>query len=102
MVARASWPVRRFLSTSSAVMPKMTMLSSPTCSSISTFAPSSVPIVSAPLSPNFMLPVPDASMPAVEICSDRSARGDDDLGKAHIVVRQEHDLQQAARRPDRR
>ena len=24
---------------------------------------------------NFMLPVPDASLPAVEICSDRSAAG---------------------------
>ncbi len=39
------------------------------------FAPSSVPIVIAPLSASFMLPVPDASMPAVEICSERSAAG---------------------------
>ena len=39
------------------------------------FAPSSVPIVSAPFIENFMLPVPDASLPAVEICSDRSAAG---------------------------
>ena len=31
------------------------------------FAPSSVPMVSAPLSENFMLPVPDASLPAVLI-----------------------------------
>ena len=31
--------------------------------------------VSAPLSANFMLPVPDASMPAVDICSERSAAG---------------------------
>ena len=38
-------------------------------------APSSVPIVSAPLSANFMLPVPDASVPAVEICSDSSEAG---------------------------
>jgi hypothetical protein len=53
----------------------MTILSSPTCSRISTLAPSSVPIVNAPFSANFMLPVPDASMPAVEICSDRSAAG---------------------------
>jgi hypothetical protein len=30
-------------------------------------------MVSAPLSMNFKLPVPDASLPAVEICSDRSA-----------------------------
>ena len=42
---------------------------------ISTLAPSSVPMVSAPFSANFMLPVPEASMPAVEICSDRSAAG---------------------------
>jgi hypothetical protein len=59
----------------SAVMPKMTMLSAPTRSPISILAPSSVPMVSAPLSANFMLPVPDASMPAVEICSERSAAG---------------------------
>ena len=38
-------------------------------------APSSVPIVSAPFIANFMLPVPDASLPAVEICSERSAAG---------------------------
>ena len=38
-------------------------------------APSRVPMVSAPFSASFMLPVPDASMPAVEICSDRSAAG---------------------------
>ena len=39
------------------------------------FAPSSVPMVSAPFIANFMLPVPEASMPAVEICSERSAAG---------------------------
>ena len=39
------------------------------------FAPSSVPTVSAPFSAIFMLPVPEASVPAVEICSDRSAAG---------------------------
>ena len=38
-------------------------------------APSSVPMVSAPFSANFMFPVPDASLPAVEICSERSAAG---------------------------
>ena len=53
----------------------MKMFSSPTCCMISMFAPSRVPIVSAPFSASFMLPVPDASMPAVEICSDRSAQG---------------------------
>jgi hypothetical protein len=32
-------------------------------------------MVGAPFSANFMLPVPDASLPAVEICSDRSDAG---------------------------
>ena len=44
-------------------------------SRISIVAPSSVPIVSAPFSASFMLPVPEASWPAVEICSERSAAG---------------------------
>ncbi|CKU33211.1 Uncharacterised protein [Mycobacterium tuberculosis] len=61
--------------TSGVVLPKMKMFSGPTFSRISTLAPSSVPMVSAPLSANFMLPVPEASVPAVEICSDRSAAG---------------------------
>ncbi len=39
------------------------------------FAPSIVPMVSAPFIWNFMLPVPDASLPAVDTCSDRSAAG---------------------------
>ena len=69
--------------------------------SISTLAPSSVPMVTAPLSTNFMLPVPEASMPAVEICSDRSAAGMIDLGQADVVVGQEHHLEQAAHRRDR-
>ena len=38
-------------------------------------APSSVPTVSAPFIASFMLPVPEASIPAVEICSDTSAAG---------------------------
>ena len=38
-------------------------------------APSQVPMVSAPFNANFMLPVPEASVPAVLICSDRSAAG---------------------------
>ena len=70
-----SMPWARDASTSAAVRPKMKMLSSPTRSRISTLAPSSVPTVSAPLSAIFMLPVPEASMPAVEICSERSAAG---------------------------
>ncbi len=32
-------------------------------------------MVSAPFRANFMLPVPEASLPAVEICSERSAAG---------------------------
>ena len=38
-------------------------------------APSIVPIVRAPFSANFMFPVPEASVPAVEICSDSSEAG---------------------------
>ena len=62
-------------STSSTLMPKMKRFSPPASSAISTLAPSMVPMVRAPFSMNFMLPVPDASVPAVEICSDRSAAG---------------------------
>ncbi len=32
-------------------------------------------MVSAPFRANFMLLVPEASLPAVEICTDRSAAG---------------------------
>ncbi|MNC59225.1 hypothetical protein D3C75_1090200 [compost metagenome] len=53
----------------------MNMFSTPIRSDISTLAPSSVPMVNAPLRPNFMLLVPEASKPAVDICSDRSAAG---------------------------
>ena len=44
------------------------MFSSPSRSCISTLAPSRVPTVRAPFIMNFMLPVPLASLPAVEIC----------------------------------
>ena len=74
----------------------MTMFSAPTCSRISTLAPSSVPMVIAPFSANFMLPVPRASIPAVEICSERSAAGTMHLGEADVVVRHEHHLQHVA------
>ena len=57
------------------VRPKRKKFSAPTASRISMFAPSSVPMVSAPFIASFMLPVPDASLPAVEICSERSAAG---------------------------
>ena len=39
----------------------MKMFSRPTASASSTLAPSRVPTVSAPLSANFMFPVPEAS-----------------------------------------
>ncbi len=39
------------------------------------FAPSSVPMVTAPFSTAFMHPVPEASVPAVEICSESSVAG---------------------------
>jgi hypothetical protein len=51
------------------------MFSAPAASRISTFAPSSVPIVTAPLIMSFILPVPEASVPASEICSLISADG---------------------------
>ena len=58
--------------TSSTVIPNMKMFSAPTSSLISTLAPSRVPIVSAPFAINFILPVPEASVPAVEICTSRT------------------------------
>ncbi len=58
--------------TSSALCPKMNMLSSPISSAISTLAPSMVPMMRLPFIMNFMLPVPEASVPAVEICWDSS------------------------------
>ena len=53
----------------------MKRFSGPTASRISMFAPSSVPSVREPFSASFMFPVPDASVPAVEICSESSAAG---------------------------
>ncbi len=70
-----SHPFLSMAITSSTLMPKMNRFSSPASSAISTLAPSMVPMVRAPLSMNFMFPVPEASVPAVEICSDRSAAG---------------------------
>src|SRR5215831_14120365 len=60
MMSAAPSPDRRRYSTSSARRPKMKMFSAPTKSRISTLAPSSVPIVRAPLSASFMFPVPEA------------------------------------------
>jgi hypothetical protein len=39
------------------------------------FAPSSVPMITPPFSTAFMQPVPEASVPAVEICSESSVAG---------------------------
>ena len=75
MANRALSGNARRASASGVVMPNRKKLSAPTSRKISTFAPSSVPMVGAPLIMNFMFPVPDASIPAVEICSDRSAAG---------------------------
>ena len=44
-----------------------------------------------------MLPVPDASLPAVEICSDSSAAGMIASASCHAVVGQEDDAQMLAR-----
>lgn len=38
-------------------------------------APSMVPMMSAPFMANFMFPVPEASVPAVEMCSLSSVPG---------------------------
>lgn len=70
-------------------MPNMKKFSSPASSAISTLAPSIVPIVRAPFSMNFMFPVPDASVPAVEICSDRSAAGITEENKEQFVISSE-------------
>ena len=66
------------------------------CSAISMLAPSQVPMVSAPFMPNFILPVPEASVPAVEICSDRSAAGMMLSARGDAVVGQEDELELVA------
>ena len=48
----------------------------------------------APLSANFMLPVPEASLPAVEICSERSAAGISRSASEDVVVRRVDHLQE--------
>lgn len=55
-------------SISSTLAPKMKIFSSPTYSKISTLAPSIVPRMRPPFITNFMLLVPEASVPAVEMC----------------------------------
>jgi hypothetical protein len=53
----------------------MNIFYSPNSSAISTFAPSIVPIIRQPFITNFIFEVPEASVPAVEICCDNSAAG---------------------------
>ena len=72
MQSKGLYPVLAKASIYSVVLPKIKIFSRPTNSAISILAPSSVPIVRAPFNINFMFPVPDASIPAVEICSDKS------------------------------
>jgi hypothetical protein len=51
------------------------MFSVPHSSAISTLAPSMVPIIKQPFITNFMFDVPEASVPAVEICCESSEAG---------------------------
>jgi hypothetical protein len=53
----------------------MNIFSSPISSAISTFAPSIVPIIRHPFMTNFIFEVPEASVPAVEMCWESSAAG---------------------------
>ncbi len=48
------------------------VLTAPTSSAISTLAPSMVPMMRPPFMQNFMLDVPEASVPAVLMCCDSS------------------------------
>ncbi len=68
----------------------------PTALRISTFAPSRVPMVSAPLRANFMLLVPEASDAGRGHLLGEIGSGDDLLRQAHAVVRQKDHLQAAA------
>lgn len=94
--SRGTHPFRSRASTSSTRRPKMKRFSAPASSAISTLAPSMVPMVRAPLSMNFMLPVPEASVPAVEICCDRSAAGmtAGSGARARPVSQEAHEQQQ--------
>ena len=51
------------------------MFSTPISSAISTFAPSIVPIMRHPFIMNFIFEVPEASVPAVDICYESSEPG---------------------------
>ena len=95
----ASRPVkraRRRCSISSAVSPKMKMLSGPTRSRISMLAPSSVPIVSAPFSAELHVAGARGFHAGGRNLLRQIGGRDDVLGQADIVVGQEHDLQPVA------
>ena len=64
----------------------MNMLSSPISSAISTFAPSMVPMMRDPFMANFMLPVPEASVPAVLMCWDSSEPAMQDSSLRHTAT----------------
>lgn len=72
-------------SISQTLAPKINSFSSPTSSQISTFAPSIVPKMMQPFMTNFMLLVPEASRPAVEMCQEISDPG--------IIIQAEETLQ---------
>ncbi len=59
----------------STLAPKIKIFYAPTSSKISTLAPSIVPMISPPFITNFMFDVPEAYVPAVEICSLISEAG---------------------------
>jgi len=76
-VVDLSWLITaaRQPSTSSVFKPNRKKFSAPTASRISTLAPSRVPIGERAIHAEFHVAVPEASLPAVEICSDSSAAG---------------------------
>ena len=93
----APWAWRRRSATSCASRPKMKMLSAPTRSRISILAPSSVPIVSAPLRRELHVAGAGRLHARGRDLLRQVGGGNDHLGQAHIVVGQEHDPQTVAR-----
>ena len=94
-VARPVAARRAAPSTSSAVRPNRKKFSAPTSSRISTFAPSSVPIVSAPFSENFMLPGARGLLARGRDLLGQVGAGEDPLAVRDVVVGQEGDAQPA-------
>ena len=95
-----------------AVRPNRKKFSGPTASRISTLAPSSVPIVSAPFIANFMFPVPEASLPAARFVRTNRRRGrfvrlfdaeirdEHHLSKSRVLLVLIDDLRHAIDQPD--